>query len=361
MPSIVHCADIHLKVGEEEAYCYGVLEEVVALTAQTGSNFLLICGDLFDTERDAVTLGQKAEAILEKLNGKAEVICIPGNHDPVEQNAGLFGASDHVHVCMMRPFELIQRPGIEFLCIPFSESYSGYHEWDIPEKGECPRIALAHGHVLEMGVYAGPDEAGSEDAGVIDPDLFLRYGIDYAALGHIHAGRSVRLGNTQLSYPGSARVWRSGEAGPRNINVVSVDGGVTFESRRVESAGQYRKYEIPVEMDGSMDAVDRLAEHWEVNDWIELVLPGVVESEQSVLESIGRMEEKFRSRVRKLECDSSDVQFVSGILEQPLARSFLKAWRDREPDTSNENERAVWMKARALGLSRIKEVVEARG
>jgi len=142
---------------------------------------------------------------------------------------------------------------------------------------------------------------------------------------------------------------------------VTVDGGVTFESRRVASAGQYRKFEIPMEMDGSMDAVDRLAEHWEANDWIDLVLSGVVESEQSVLESIGKVEEGFRGKVRKLVCDRSDVQVVSGILEQPIARSFLKAWRDREPDTSNEEQMAVWMRARTLGLSRIKDVVEARG
>ena len=361
MPSILHCADLHLKAGAEEAYCFGVLEEIVTRTQQTGSAFLLICGDLFDTGGDMAALSQKTEAVLARLDGSAEVIYVPGNHDPVEQNASLFGASDHVHVCATRPFQLIQRPEVEFLCIPFSEGYAGYHDWKIQEKGERPRIALAHGHVLEMGVYAGPDEAGSEDAGVIDPDLFLRNGVDYAALGHIHAGRSVRVGNTQLSYPGSARVWRSGETGPRNINVVKVDHGITFESRTVGSAGQYRKYELPMEMDGAIDAVDRLAQDWEAGDWIDLVISGVVESEQSVLESIGKLDERFRNEVRKLTHDRSDVQVVSGILEQPLARSFLKAWRDREPDKSNENERAVWMKSRTLGLSRIKEVVEARG
>ena len=361
MASIVHCADLHLKAGEEVAYCFGILEEIVELTLETGSDFLLICGDLFDTAGDAAQLGRKAEEVLAKLSGEAEIIYITGNHDPVEQNAGVFGDSEHIHVCVTRPFELVQRPEVEFLCFPFTDDYSGYHDWGIPEKGDCARIALAHGHVLDMGVYAGPEEPGVEDAGVIDPDLFARNGVDYAALGHIHAGRSGRVRTTQMSYPGSARVWRRGETGPRFVNFLTVGAGVSSETRMLKTAGQYRLYELPIEMDGSIDTVDQISDAWEEKDWIDLVLSGVVESEQSVRESIGRMEEKYQSRVRRLRFDVDGVQYVSGILDQPLARAFVNAWREREPDIGNEQEMAVWMKARALGLSKIKEVVEARG
>ena len=89
---------------------------------------------------------------------------------------------------------------MEFLAVPHQEEYAGYDTWAVPPKAAPWRIALAHGIVAGMA-YRGPDAEGGGSA--LDPDLFARFQVDYAALGHIHGRRHQVLGGLTMAYPGS--------------------------------------------------------------------------------------------------------------------------------------------------------------
>jgi DNA repair exonuclease SbcCD nuclease subunit len=210
-----------------------------------------------------------------------------------------------------------------------------------------------------MEIFAGPEAQEAQQPGVLDADLFARFQIDYAALGHIHSRRSKNFGAAQLHYPGSARVWRRGEAGPRGVNVLTVNGSsIQVEFAPLAAAGEYRLYRLPVTLDGSLDEVDQLIASWRPADWVEIQLSGIVEDENAVAALQHRIESAAGSRTRILNIDRSAVAPLPGILSQPLARAFIDEWKRREP--ADERDRAIWLKARETGLEQIRVLLEAR-
>ena len=52
MAKIIHAADLHLEDGEEKSYCYGVLDELIALALSEKAGALVLAGDLFDSFAD---------------------------------------------------------------------------------------------------------------------------------------------------------------------------------------------------------------------------------------------------------------------------------------------------------------------
>ena len=52
MTKIIHAADLHIEEGEEKAYCYSVLDEIIALALSEKARALVLAGDLFDSFGD---------------------------------------------------------------------------------------------------------------------------------------------------------------------------------------------------------------------------------------------------------------------------------------------------------------------
>ena len=188
----------------------------------------------------------------------------------------------------------------------------------------------------------------------------MRHEVDYAALGHIHSRHLERIGETTLSYPGSACVWRKSESGPRGVNIVTVADSMEVRFEEIHAAGQYRQYEIPVSVDGNIERVESLSSAWQSSDWIEFTLKGLVENEAAIEDLRYQLESEWGPKVRKFDLNLDTIQCVSGILDQPLVRSFLRNWGAKKPPASEPQNRSVWLKARELGLEQIRQAVEAR-
>ena len=196
----------------------------------------------------------------------------------------------------------------------------------------------------------------------MDPDLFARFQIDFAALGHIHDRRAETINGMQLNYPGSARVWRRNETGPRGINCLTLEGEKEVDCQFIplKASGQYREYTLPLSLEGGLEDLSGTASHWQSADWIRLIFSGIVEDEHAVASLTEELINAYLGRVRKLEIDRGSVSVLPGIASHPLARRFLKAWKAREPDPALVHERSVWLKARELALGEIKSILEAR-
>jgi hypothetical protein len=163
-----------------------------------------------------------------------------------------------------------------------------------------------------------------------------------------------------LSYPGSARVWRRGELGPRGVTRITLDTRITTEFLPLASAGQYHCYDAPLLLDGTIP-VPAEAGAWKAEDFIELRLRGIVSDEHALKREIEAWRERHGGKIRRLEIKDKDVSILGGIEHHKLARSFLERWRALEPETGDpdyERKRQIWIRARDLGLNQIKDTLE---
>lgn len=362
MIKLLHCADLHLSVAEKE-YGLSVLREIVEKANNRDVDYLLLCGDVFDSFPDAEALRSDFRGILSSLP-RCEVLYLPGNHEDRSRGSNQLSSMDlglgKEGLLYETPSKLIKRDGIEFLSIPHQKDYSTYAEWPVPPKGSPVRIAIAHGTVLGL-TYSGPEE--EEDGSVLDPDIFERYQVDYAALGHVHSRRTQKIGTVTYAYPGSARVWRlhEREMGPRGINLVEIsdDGNIACEFVALGSAGEYRRYTLPLSLDGELTGLDEIARTWTATDMIELELTGIVEDENKLAELERALKSKYTPPVlrKPIEIKRTGVEGMAGIASQQIAKDFLLLWEKERP-AMNEGEIKVWMRARELALKEIKSAMQ---
>jgi DNA repair exonuclease SbcCD nuclease subunit len=373
MVKILHAADLHLSEAERE-YGLAVWAELVATARREKVAYLAFCGDLFNTFADAESLRADVRRILG--SPPFELLYLPGNHEELQRGAKEMGRLDFGALTLAgeKPWTLLGRDrggtAVEFLAIPHQDDYAGYGNWKVPPKGSAWRMVMAHGVVAGMA-YRGPDEESGGTA--IDPDLFQRFQADYAALGHIHGRRTQRLGGAFLAYPGSSRVWRRGESGPRGAYLVeAVSGGVagavgvagTGPTREpvfmpLAAAGEYRRYALPLSLEGEIPDLEPIAREWRAPDWIELEFTGLVEDENAVARLEAGIRARWQGKVRRLEVVRDGVSALPGIASHPIAQRFLEKWLERMPDPGDA-EYPVWLRSRELALGALKANLERR-
>src|SRR5210317_291349 len=85
MITIIHCADLHLENGEDREYSLSVLEEILMIAENKKADYLLICGDLFNSFDDAEALRNEFRSYLSILPESCKTLFLPGNHDELRK------------------------------------------------------------------------------------------------------------------------------------------------------------------------------------------------------------------------------------------------------------------------------------
>lgn len=351
----IHTADVHLSVADK-AYTLTVLAEIGTIAVRERAELILFAGDVFDTFTDAVALRTDVAAWAAALPEPIRVLMLPGNHEDIHRGANqLAGLSfgSRVHAATTMPFEILTHGDVEFVLFPFRSGFFDIAAMAVPERRAAVRVAVLHGTVAGMS-WTGAYSEETEDS-PIDPSVFAQLDAAYVALGHIHGARTSRSGASLIAYPGSARVWRKGEAGPRTVLVVDTATQVSATPVTVTAAGEYRGHIIPLGLDGLSDDVDRLAAGWGTADMVHLTLTGMVDDEHAVVAFEATLRERYAQRVRDLEI-TRDVTPVAGIARHPAAVQFLHHLAARAGDPAITPE--VRERARRVGLEAIAQRME---
>ncbi|OHV04355.1 metallophosphoesterase family protein [Mycobacterium talmoniae] len=232
-----------------------------ALAAQTGAEFVVVAGDVFEHNQLApAVISQSLEAM--RTIG-IPVYLLPGNHDPLDGSSVYTGAlftaecPDNV-VVLDRPGVHPLRPGVELVAAPW-HSKAPTADLVAPVLDGLPadgttRILIAHGGVDVLDPDPGKPSlirlAAVQDA-------LARGALHYVALGDKHS-------RTQVGATG--RVWYSGAPEVTNFDDIEADSGhvllvdldetnrtVSVDARHV---GRWRFLTLHRQVDTSRDVAD---------------------------------------------------------------------------------------------------------
>jgi len=242
---LLHTADWHLGkrlhdfllLEEQRA----LVDDVVALAERLRPDALLIAGDVFDTGQPSIAAMEVWAGALERLaDAEVPVVVIPGNHDHAGRLGHLSGLTETRGVHLRTELASVTRPvligGAAIYGLPYARpahvrSAFERSTEDLPDRDDAAALAYLTGRALDHHGEHHPDlipvavahafveGGGAEDegedpitvggAGAVPAATFD--GFAYAALGHLHAPRSLNGG--RVRYAGSLYPTSFAEAG----------------------------------------------------------------------------------------------------------------------------------------------------
>ena len=230
---IIHCADVHLgsamdsrlpaeKAEERKRELRSAFTGMVGYAARCGARAVIIAGDLFDSDRP---LKKDKEFFYNavKNNPQMDFLYLRGNHDGLQsyeqslENLKLFSSEWTAY-----RYGNVAVWGCELTAGNCSSVYSTFRA-----DGDGLNIAVLHG---TCGDSSGRDK--------VNLQKLRDKGIDYLALGHLHAYRSQKLdGRGVWAYPGCLEGRGFDETGEKGFIELDIADGIAHRfvpfSRRV--------------------------------------------------------------------------------------------------------------------------------
>ena len=232
MLKIIHCADIHAgrpaveeldppKASIRRREIETSLSRIVDLARRESADLLLIAGDLFEHLYARPSWVKEASALLRSIS-QTRVFITPGNHDPVVRGSLYRGIEWPGNVTVFQSSRVtpVDLDGIPVVIHGFG--WTSFQDRSQPLKGyvalrpDLINILVIHGDL------AGKDMVAHSQYLPIPFSDLENSGMDYVALGHIHAPGEFRAGKTVAAYPGCPEPLDFGDEGERGVFMVRI-------------------------------------------------------------------------------------------------------------------------------------------
>ena len=250
---ILHAADLHL----DSPFCgshllsaedrreaqRALLARVFECAKQESCDLMLLAGDIFDGKY----VTPETERLFLRLLEEAEypVVIAPGNHDPYAKGS-LYRSGklpEHVYVFSSTEVQCFEPEGLDvrifgYAFLSAAVRHSPLAGASAPEKEGYLHLLCAHADIENpVSPYAPLTEADIE-----------AFGIDYAALGHVHNPLPPKDGgHAVIRYSGFAEGRSFDEEGDGGVLLVTLerDAPVKVE-RKILSKTRYVRAEVDV-------------------------------------------------------------------------------------------------------------------
>jgi DNA repair protein SbcD/Mre11 len=221
---ILHTADIHLR--EENKERWDALCEIVEIGKSESIDAMVISGDLFDADIDALKLKVGLRELFS--NVEYDIIVIPGNHDAKSfEDRAFFGSKVKVIRSFEERYETddVVIAGMPYKNINEHEIYSILRNISESLNGKKCNLLIYHGELLDS--YYSMHDFGNEGENRYMPvrlEFFKELKFDYILAGHFHTNFNVlefekAHGAGYFVFPGSPVSVTKREAGKRKINL----------------------------------------------------------------------------------------------------------------------------------------------
>lgn len=220
---LLHSADWHLdsplpgKDPELQAALLSIPGKVAQIARQEGAQLLLLSGDLFDgpASRESVRALQDALGCLD-----IPVCIAPGNHDPFTADS-VWNREiwpENIRIFTRQTPESLVFP--ELNCRVWGAAFL---------RAEAPSLLenfRAQGpETWQIGLFHGDPTQAASLYNPVTAAQIRSSGLHYLALGHIHKGGSLSLGDTLCAWPGCPMGRGFDETGIKGVLSVTLEPG----------------------------------------------------------------------------------------------------------------------------------------
>lgn len=242
---LLHAADLHLDspfegLGESKAAARRaeqrqLLHAIAQLALRKQVQLVLLAGDLLDSDSSYAETGEELVRALGSI--PAPVFISPGNHDFYS------GRSPYARLKMPENVHIFKSPIIECVELPglgarvWGAAFTDKHSSGLLRDFRAEKKT----GILDIMCIHGETNAASAYNPITDNEMAAS-GMDYIALGHIHAESGLKkAGGCYYSWPGCPEGRGFDETGEKHVSIVSLDG----ENCSIEPVSiARRKYEI---------------------------------------------------------------------------------------------------------------------
>lgn len=343
------------------------LKTLLQVAAEKQVNFVIIAGDLFETNQVSQKYRQLVAQALENAK-PLRVFILPGNHDYYGPNS-VYTKEEFsrigLHVQVLSERRPVLLPDLDLVLYPSpcmeTRSHDSPARGIVRQTGARFHVAILHGSVPSIiGRTSEEDEYFP-----MSVDELENLGMDYIALGHWHSlyPDPVATPDSQFFYSGAPEPTGFGEPKSGNVLLVEIN-----ESRRrltAVSTAQFRFADIDRELKNASDVEALRKELLEIplpeKTLVRIKLAGVVSiGTREALDNLRTELEAKLAYIRLddqsllIEPDETDLgQFTRGGI---AATTFemLKTQRDQ----AHVSERAKYERAIALAYKAFKGTLD---
>lgn len=282
MLNILHGADFHLdspfaalppeqavRRREEQRE---LLDRFAQLARDRQADLVLLSGDLFDSGK---TYYETAQALARALGQiPAPVFLAPGNHDWYGSRSPYASIAwpDNVHIFRTEALERVELPELD--CVVYGGAFTAPVQEASLLDGFQP--GEDGGRVRVMALHGDVDGAGGYNP--ITRDQLAATGMDYVALGHVHACSGLqRAGETSYAYPGCPEGRGFDELGEKGALWVTVRRGAAEAEFVPLARRQYHILDVDVTGRTPEEAVAEAAEKLDPDHIYRIRLTGEAE------------------------------------------------------------------------------------
>ncbi|EAC8099386.1 exonuclease SbcCD subunit D [Listeria monocytogenes] len=202
------------------------LERITAVAIKEAVDFVLIAGDIYDSEDQSVRAQARFAKEMKRLEAaNIPVFMIHGNHDFIEKHKEKLALPSNVHVFSEQVEVMSHKTATGVSVNIYGFSYNERHirssrvgEYKIQGDADF-HIALLH----------GSEVSSSEEHDVYAPfrvQEISKKGFDYWALGHIHK-RQLLAESPSIYYPGNIQGRNRKESGEKGASIITLSEAST--------------------------------------------------------------------------------------------------------------------------------------
>ncbi len=202
------------------------LERITTVAIKEAVDFVLIAGDIYDSEDQSV----RAQARFSKEMKRLEVANIPvfmihGNHDFIEKHKEKLTLPNNVHVFSEQVEVMSHKTATGVSVNIYGFSYNERHI----RSSRVDKYKIQGNADFHIALLHGSEVSSSEEHDVYAPfrvQEISKKGFDYWALGHIHK-RQLLAESPSIYYPGNIQGRNRKESGEKGASIITLSEAST--------------------------------------------------------------------------------------------------------------------------------------